>query len=81
MAASERLRVLLHHAGGHANSKRSGEGIMLMPDGGIYQGGFAEDRFDGQGQYEYPDGSTYVGQWRAGKKRGQVRTLCSVTAV
>ena len=54
---------------------------MLMPDGGIYQGGFAEDKFDGQGQYEYPDGSTYVGQWRAGKKHGQVRTLCCAMAV
>lgn len=77
-AGKEHLRVPLHHAGGHANSMRSGEGIMRMPDGGTYQGGFAEDKFDGQGQYEYPDGSTYVGQWQAGKKHGQVCTLCSI---
>lgn len=60
------------YAGGYASSKRSGTGIMRLPDGGLYQGQFAEDKFEGQGQYEYVDGSTYVGEWKAGKKHGQV---------
>jgi len=60
------------YAGSCAESKRSGQGIMRLPDGAIYQGQFAGDKFEGQGQYEYVDGSTYVGAWKAGKKHGQV---------
>ena len=60
------------YAGSYAESKRSGVGIMRLPDGAVYQGDFAGDKFEGQGQYEYVDGSTYVGAWKAGKKHGEV---------
>lgn len=66
------LHALMPFAGSYASSQRSGQGIMLMPDGGIYQGSFADDKFSGEGQYRYADGSTYVGAWKAGKKHGQV---------
>ena len=60
------------YAGSYAESKRSGQGIMRLPDGAVYQGEFAGDKFEGQGQYEYVDGSTYVGAWKTGKKHGEV---------
>lgn len=49
---------------------RSGKGIMLLPDDGVYTGGFSADKWEGEGMYEYPDGSCYVGQWQGGKKHG-----------
>jgi len=60
------------YAGSYAESKRSGQGVMRMPDGAVYQGEFVGDKFEGQGQYEYVDASTYVGAWKAGKKHGEV---------
>ena len=57
-------------AGEYAEGKRSGEGLLLAPDGGAYYGAFAADAFEGTGTYEYPDGSCYVGGWAAGQKHG-----------
>lgn len=57
-------------AGDYVEGLRSGNGIMLLPDGGTYTGEFAGDKFEGTGTYEYPDGSCYVGTWLAGKKHG-----------
>lgn len=50
-------------------------GVMLLPDGSLYEGAFANDRFEGHGTYEYGGGrGCHVGGWRAGVKHGQART-------
>jgi hypothetical protein len=49
-------------------------GVLLLPDGGLYQGAFAADRFEGRGTYMYAKGQgCHVGEWQAGRKHGQVR--------
>ncbi len=53
-----------------SQGQRSGQGWMLLPDGGLYQGGFEGDKFSGQGAYQYPSQCCYIGQWSKGLKHG-----------
>jgi len=47
-------------------------GVLLLPDGGLYQGAFVADRFEGRGIMYARGQGCHVGEWQAGRKHGQV---------
>lgn len=61
--------------GGFADGKRSGEGLLLMPDGSKYEGiilvnwkgFFLNDFYDGEGALTKFDESVVTGEWKNGE--------------
>lgn len=40
-----------------------GFGVLVWPDGAIYQGQWVDEKRDGLGLFTYPDQSLFTGQW------------------
>ena len=44
-------------------SKKSGEGIFIYPDGSQYIGYFEDDKMHGIGTFTFSNGSVYLGNY------------------
>ena len=51
-------------------SKKSGDGIFILPDGGKYIGNFEEDKMNGKGTFTFSNGSVYYGDFINGVSHG-----------
>ena len=49
------------------DDKKSGQGIVIWPDGEKYVGGFRDGKMDGKGVYTYSNGRKREGVWAKGK--------------
>ena len=45
-------------------------GILMHPNGDIYEGQWLDGQASGEGTYITTDGSKYVGQWKNDKQHG-----------
>ena len=46
----------------------NGKGVLVWPNGKMYEGGYLNDNREGFGRLTWPDGSVYEGLWKNGKK-------------
>ena len=47
-----------------------GKGILLWPDGSLYEGYFKAGKLNGRGRLIHADGSVYTGEWKDDKAHG-----------
>lgn len=58
------------YVGPFKDNKMSGNGQMILEDGGRYTGDFSDDVFHGKGRLEYSGGDIYEGDWKNDKMDG-----------
>ncbi len=52
------------------SNQREGQGILIWPDGEIYEGHWMNDERNGSGRFIEADGGFYEGNWVDNKKEG-----------
>ncbi len=57
------------------NPMREGRGVMIFPDGSIYEGDWVKDKQEGYGRFIHIDGDVYMGQWKENKAHGKGKYL------
>ena len=58
------------YQGNWVNGVKTGEGALIMGDGGYYQGAFVEGEMTGKGKRVWADGSYFEGDFSTGEKHG-----------
>ena len=61
------------YEGDLVDGARSGQGVLIYPDGTRYEGGFEEGRRHGEGTLRLPTGDVYAGEFRADAMTGRGR--------
>ena len=51
--------------------ERSGRGVLIDPNGNLYEGHFDGHKINGNGRMIYTNGRWYEGEWKNGKWHGQ----------
>ena len=63
------------YAGGWADGKPSGKGVMEWDNGITFDGEWRDGQFHGFGAKRYSRGGGYEGQWESGKRQGRGTTF------
>ena len=56
---------------------RQGKGVLIWPDGSIYEGYWVDNKANGKGRLVHADGEFYDGYWKADKVHGHCTYLHS----
>lgn len=54
-----------------ASGERDGMGMLIWPDGSVYEGYWKRNKANGKGRLIHADKDIYVGEWRDDKAHGK----------